>query len=88
MNGILFFYLFLFIYKAEKINFLPNIDGLIQEFENFEKIDNFVEVSPEEGKIPLVKTECYIAYDQNNIYFAFKCYDDMKTIRKNLNAKR
>jgi len=87
MKGILFLYLFLFIYRAEKLNFIPNIDGIIQEFENFEKIDSFIVVEPQEGKIPPVKTECYIAYDQNNIYFAFKCYDDVKNIRKTLTKR-
>jgi hypothetical protein len=87
MKGILFLYLFLYVYKVEKLNFTPVIDGIINEFENFEKIDSFFEFSPEEGKIPPVKTECYIAYDENNIYFAFKCYDDVKNIRKTLTKR-
>ncbi len=87
MKGILCFYLFLYIYEAQKLNFSPQIDGIISEFENLKKIDSFVQFEPQEGKIPPFKTECYIAYDENNIYFAFKCCDDMKTVRKTLTKR-
>lgn len=85
-------YLYLFLVlnieiKAPKFNFLPKIDGIISEFENFEKITDFVESQPEEGKIPPVKTISYIAYDENNIYFAFKCYDDINSVRKTLTKR-
>lgn len=72
---------------ASRIDTFPKIDGIISEFENFKKITEFKEIQPVEGRIPPVKTECYVAYDKNNIYFAFKCYDDMKSVRKTLTKR-
>ena len=65
----------------------PQIDGIISEFEGLEEISNFIEYFPEEGKKPKINTKCYIAYDENNIYFAFKCYDDMRSVRKTLTKR-
>ncbi|MEO0268022.1 MAG: hypothetical protein ABIM36_07810, partial [candidate division WOR-3 bacterium] len=65
------------------------IDGILSENEwlSLTPITEFIEFQPEEGKIPPFKTEVFIGYDNENIYFAFKCYDDMKTIRKTLTKR-
>ncbi|MEO0255611.1 MAG: carbohydrate binding family 9 domain-containing protein, partial [candidate division WOR-3 bacterium] len=65
------------------------IDGILSkdEWSSLTPITEFIETQPEEGKIPPFKTEVFIGYDNENIYFAFKCYDDMKTIRKTLTKR-
>ncbi len=65
------------------------IDGILSENEwlSLTPITEFIETQPEEGKIPPVKTEVFIGYDDKSIYFAFKCYDDIKTIRKTLTKR-
>ncbi|MEO0267177.1 MAG: carbohydrate binding family 9 domain-containing protein [candidate division WOR-3 bacterium] len=65
------------------------IDGILSENEwlSLTPITEFVEFQPEEGEIPPVKTEVFIGYDDKSIYFAFKCYDDIKTIRKTLTKR-
>ena len=42
---------------------------------------NFVESYPGDNIEPLVNTEVMIAYDLENLYVAFKCYDDPANIR-------
>ncbi|MEO0270782.1 MAG: hypothetical protein ABIM57_03380, partial [candidate division WOR-3 bacterium] len=88
-----FIFLFLFFQTKEltlqKFDISPEIDGVIspEEWGSFNPIIEFFEIQPEEGKVPPVKTECYIGYDNKNIYIAFKCYDDMKTVRKTLTKR-
>ncbi|MEN3045577.1 MAG: carbohydrate binding family 9 domain-containing protein [Candidatus Hydrothermales bacterium] len=67
----------------------PKIDGIVSSEEWAKKalVVDFLELRPEEGKIPPVKTETYIGYDDENIYFAFKCHDDVSTIRKTLTKR-
>ena len=48
---------------------------------NASRADNFVERSPGDMTEPEVETEAFITYDDNNLYVAFKCYDDPSTIR-------
>lgn len=87
MGKILFIYLFIYIYTPQKLIFQPNIDGLVSEYKNLEKITNFVEMEPIEGRIPDVNTECYISYDDNNLYIAFKCYDKIELVRRTLKKR-
>jgi hypothetical protein len=87
MKAIFLLYLYSFIYNAKRLDSPITLDGLPLEFKNFKKIDSFIEIEPYEGKIPFVKTEFWIAYDENNIYFAFKCYDEIHTIRKTLTLR-
>lgn len=54
------------------------IDGKLDEpaWENLETATNFTEVEPGNNIKPPVKTEVMSVYDDENIYFAFICYDD------------
>ncbi len=65
------------------------VDGIVsqEEWGDFTPIEDFVELQPEEGKIPPVKTQVFVGYDDKNLYVAFKCYDDVKTIRKTLTPR-
>ena len=55
----------------------PILDGVIDDaaWEGIEPITEFVQYDPEEGAPPSERTELYLAYDQENIYLAFRCYD-------------
>lgn len=72
-----------------KLKKTPKIDGIIsrEEWDFLNAIDDFVEVQPEEGLKPLYKTKCFLGYDENNIYFSFICYDEIKTVRKTLTRR-
>jgi hypothetical protein len=59
------------------------IDGDLSDaaWTNASRASNFVERSPGDMTEPEVETEAFITYDDNNLYVAFKCYDDPSTIR-------
>ncbi|MEO0143914.1 MAG: DUF5916 domain-containing protein [candidate division WOR-3 bacterium] len=65
------------------------IDGVISEeaWNKVSPITEFFEFRPVEGGKPSFKTELFLGYDNNNLYVAFKCYDDMKTVRKTLTKR-
>ncbi len=60
--------------KAEKP---PVIDGVLDDpaWAGGLKFDGFKTLKPDYGKDASQKTEAYIAYDSENFYFAFRCYD-------------
>ena len=59
------------------------IDGRLEngEWDGAGGTDNFVETDPGKNLEPKVKTEAFIAYDDDNLYVAFRCYDDPSLIR-------
>lgn len=67
----------------------PEIDGVLDEpvWKKTRGYSDFKSIAPEYGKLPKEKTIVYSAYDSDNLYFAFKCYDKepgkiIATIRK------
>ena len=62
------------------------IDGELNEeiWKTAAVADNFTEISPGDNIKPEVRTVAYVAYDDDNIYFGFECYDDMKNIRASM----
>jgi len=85
-------FIFTFLYSSEfilpKFEKSPIIDGIIdEEWENSLIFKDFREYSPKEGEIPPFETKVFIGYDEKNLYVAFKCYDDVKTIRKTLTKR-
>ena len=58
-----------------KVTIPPQIDGYLNEpmWSNILKVSDFKTYSPDYGRNLSVSTECYMAYDQNNLYFAFNC---------------
>ncbi|MFW9943328.1 MAG: sugar-binding protein [Candidatus Thorarchaeota archaeon] len=74
-------------YSVPKIISEVKIDGYLDEeaWNQAVKIDANIEVSPGENILAPVKTEVYMAYDNSNIYVAFKAFDpDPSQIRANL----
>jgi len=68
--------------KAIRITIPPTIDGHINDaaWNEAFKIDQFVQREPNFGEPTSEKTIVSVCYDNNNLYFAVKCYDDPKKI--------
>jgi hypothetical protein len=54
------------------------VDGRLDEstWATATRLDNFVEVEPGDNCRPPVETEALVAYDDEHLYIAFRCYDD------------
>ncbi|MCC7430855.1 carbohydrate binding family 9 domain-containing protein [bacterium] len=65
----------------------PIIDGNLNDsvWENSNKMGNFCEIEPNDNTKPEVDTEAFLGYDDENLYIAFKCYDnDVSKIRASI----
>ena len=70
------------------VNDAPRIDGHLDEaiWQQIPPITDLIQIWPDDGAPPTERSEIRIAYDRDNLYFAFKFYDkDPQLIRaKNL----
>jgi len=68
----------------------PVIDGVLDDpaWAAGLKFDGFKTFKPDYGKDASQKTEAYIAYDAENFYFAFRCYDSEPSRIKGAVCKR
>ena len=55
----------------------PTIDGNLDDavWQSVQKVTGFKTFQPDYGKDMSVNTDAYLAYDEENLYFAFKCYE-------------
>ncbi|MEW5900164.1 MAG: DUF5916 domain-containing protein [Acidobacteriota bacterium] len=55
----------------------PKIDGVVENpfWEKGAVVERFTQFEPLEGGTPSERTKVYIAYDKNNLYLAFRCFD-------------
>lgn len=55
----------------------PKIDGILDDecWQNQEPLTNFISFIPDFGKTLADKTYAYTSYDEENLYFAFRCLD-------------
>ena len=61
-----------------KLSQTPKIDGILDNplwEQEALKIENFVQLSPKESGPPSEMTVAYMAYDEKNLYVAFRCFD-------------
>ena len=75
--------LFVLISNSEKTvevrftEIAPKIDGVIEDiWMQADSAHNFVQYEPYENAEPKQKTSVYVLQDNDNIYFAFRCYAD------------
>lgn len=63
--------------KLTKVKEAPVIDGVLDEaiYKELIPVTNFQTFIPDFGKEMPEKTEAYLTYDEENIYFGFRCYD-------------
>ena len=68
--------------KATFIEQPPKIDGRLDEevWKTAAIIDEFYQREPNTGEPITERTEVYVCYDRNNLYFGFKCFDNPNTI--------
>jgi hypothetical protein len=65
----------------------PTIDGKLDDpvWQNSPIVTDFKTFVPDYGKEMSEKTKVYLAYDRENLYFAFRCYDrDPKKIKASI----
>ncbi len=65
-----------------KLNISPVVDGNLNDecWEHAAMITDFRQREPNEGELMTDKTEVFIFYDEDHIYFGIKCYQDPRTI--------
>ncbi|MFK7848399.1 MAG: DUF5916 domain-containing protein [Rhodothermales bacterium] len=68
----------------------PRIDGHLDDeiWQTLDPITNFTQLWPEEGAAPTERSEVRIAYDRDNLYFAFKLFDDNPQLIRAKNLER
>jgi hypothetical protein len=68
----------------------PVIDGNLNDecWSSCDSVYGFIELLPQEGREPEVRTVFYFTYDANNFYIGFKCYDkDITLLRSSFGKK-
>ncbi len=67
----------------------PVLDGKLDDevWKNATTVSGFKTFRPDFGMDMEYETEVYMAYDAENIYFAFKCYDDPNLIKTSLSPR-
>ncbi|MFT4605059.1 MAG: hypothetical protein ACI9W4_001798 [Rhodothermales bacterium] len=68
----------------------PRVDGHLDDaaWEGIEAITEFIQVWPEDGAAATERSEVRIAYDRDNLYFAFKFYDSEPDLIRAKNLER
>jgi hypothetical protein len=67
----------------------PEIDGVMDDevWANAPMVTGFKTFVPDYSKEMEEKTEVFMAHDEENLYFAFKCYDDPDKIKTSISAR-
>jgi len=63
--------------KPLRVSVPPVIDGVLDDaaWQEAQQITDFKTFFPDFGKAPSEQTLAYMAYDAENLYFAFLCHD-------------
>ncbi len=66
----------------------PTIDGILDEqfWNEAPIVKGFTTFIPDFDIVPKEQTEVKVAYDAENLYFAFRCYDDVDKIKASVSA--
>lgn len=67
----------------------PTIDGKLddQVWQTAVSVSGFQTYRPDYGKEMSQKTVAYMSYDEENLYFAFRCFDDPNLIKTSIAAR-
>ena len=68
----------------------PRVDGHLDEtfWQDIAPVTDFIQVWPDDGAPETERTEVRIAYDRDNLYFAFSCYDANPELIRAKNLER
>jgi hypothetical protein len=72
--------------RAYRVTDKPVIDGVFDEpfWKLAPAVTGFTTFAPDFDIVPKEQTEAAVAYDDENIYFAYRCYDDPAKIKTSL----
>ncbi|HTK81328.1 MAG TPA: DUF5916 domain-containing protein [Bacteroidota bacterium] len=75
--------------RPMRVNASPVIDGDLNEpfWRLAPNVTGFKTFIPDFDKIPDEQTEVAMAYDDENLYFAFRCYDDITKIKSSVSPR-
>lgn len=75
--------------RPVRVDAPPVIDGLLDEpfWRLAPGVTKFTTFLPDYDIVPKEQTEAALAYDAENLYFAFRCYDDIGSIKASLSAR-
>lgn len=75
--------------KSVYVETPPKIDGVLDEdiWKNSPNVTGYKTFVPDFGKDMPFQTIAYMAHDDENLYFAFKCFDDPKLIKTSIAAR-
>ncbi|HTK94504.1 MAG TPA: DUF5916 domain-containing protein, partial [Terriglobales bacterium] len=68
----------------------------IADFENMEphgvalqmvELTDFIQGNPKDGELPSERTKAYLGYDDKNVYLAWICFDEHKSMRAHLDRR-
>jgi uncharacterized protein DUF5916 len=67
----------------------PVIDGNLDEptWKSAPHVSHFITYAPDFDIVPKEQTDVALAYDRQNLYFAFRCYDDPRKIKASVSAR-
>ncbi len=68
----------------------PRIDGHLDDaaWEGIQPVTGFIQVGPDDGSPETEHTEVRVAYDRDNLYFAFACFDREAALIRAQNLER
>ena len=68
----------------------PRVDGHLDEalWQGIEPVTDFFQIWPDDGAVPTERSEVRVAYDRDNLYFAFRFYDSNPDLIRAKNLER
>lgn len=75
--------------KPLRVDVPPIIDGVLNDpsWTVAPSVSDFVTFAPDFGKNQEQKTEVLMSHDAENLYFAFRCFDDPTLVKTSLSAR-
>jgi hypothetical protein len=75
--------------RPVRVTSQPVIDGEFTEkfWKGAQGVSGFKTFAPDYDIVPKEQTEVALAYDAENIYFAFRCYDDVSKIKASVSPR-
>lgn len=75
--------------RPVRVDAPPEIDGVFDEpFWKFApSVTGFTTFIPDYDIVPKEQTEVALAYDAENLYFGFRCYDDISLVKASVSAR-
>lgn len=72
-----------------RVDRAPTIDGVFDEpfWRQAPSVTGFKTFLPDFDIVPKEQTEVALAYDKENIYFAFRCFDDVSQIKTSVSSR-